>query len=204
MSLEGVFPSRAALGAYAARQEARKNEQLNRSATGCLFALRSCLYNLKRARASKLIGLIGTAGGLTILLAFPIGKSEPATPTIKVPRPYPYETPARVPTPPIAELSPAPSPAPFSYPESSPSLLAAQVRNSRITHARRPLTPKTVREAALKYNGVPNFCGFLAALPADVGVLDPKLGRTRELVKGGRVVPKNVAWLRKHMHGKRP
>jgi hypothetical protein len=64
--------------------------------------------------------------------------------------------------------------------------------------------PKTVREAALKYNGVPNFCGFLAALPADVGVLDPKLGRTRELVKGGHVVPKNVAWLRKHMHGKRP
>jgi hypothetical protein len=189
MSLEGVFPSRAALGAYAARQEARKNEQLNRSATGCLFALRSCLYNLKRARASKLIGLIGTAGGLTILLAFPIGKSEPATPTIKVPGPYPYETPARVSTPPIAELSAAPSPAPFPYPESSPSLSAAQVRNSRMAHARRPLTPKTVREAAL---------------PADVGVLDPKLGRTRELVKGGRVVPKNVAWLRKHMHGKRP
>ncbi len=47
--------------------------------------MRSCLYNLKRAHASKLIGLIGTAGGLTILLAFPIGKSEPATPTIKVP-----------------------------------------------------------------------------------------------------------------------
>ena len=67
-----------------------------------------------------------------------------------------------------------------------------------MTHARRPLTPKTVREAAFKYNRVPNFCGFLAALPADVGVLDPKLGKTRELVKGGRVVPKNVAWLRKH------
>ena len=47
--------------------------------------MRSCLYNLKRAHASKLIGLIGTAGGLPILLAFPIGKSEPATPTIKVP-----------------------------------------------------------------------------------------------------------------------
>ena len=73
-----------------------------------------------------------------------------------------------------------------------------------MAHARRPLTPKTVREAALKYNGVPNFCGFLAALPANVSVFDPKLGRTRELVKGGRVVPKNVAWLRKHKQGKRP
>jgi hypothetical protein len=188
----------------AARQEARKNEQLNPSATGCLFVLRSCLYNLKRTHASKPIGLIGTAGGLTILLAFSIGKSEPATPTIKIPGPYPYETPARVPTPPIAELSPAPSPAPFPYPESSPSLSAAHARNSRMAHARRPLTPKTVREAAFKYNGVPNFCEFLVALPADVGVLDPKLGRTREFVKGGRVVPKNVAWLRKHNQGKRP
>jgi len=73
-----------------------------------------------------------------------------------------------------------------------------------MAHALRPLTAKTVREAAFKYNGVPNFCGFLAALPADVGVFDPKLGRTRKLVKGGRVVSKNVAWLRKHKQGKRP
>lgn len=162
--------------------------------------MRSCLYNLKRAHASKLIGLIGTAGGLTILLAFPIGKSEPATPTIKVPGPYPYETPARVPTPPIAELSPAPSPAPFPYPESSPSLSAAQARNSRMAHARRPLTPKAVREAAFKYNGVPDFCEFLAALPANVSVFDPTLGRTRTLVQGGHVLRKNVTWLSKRQN----
>jgi hypothetical protein len=59
-----------------------------------------------------------------------------------------------------------------------------------------------VRKAAFKYNGVANFCGFLTALPADVGVVDPKLGRTRALVTEGRVIPKNVAWLRKI--GKRP
>ena len=159
---------------------------------------------MKRTHASKLIGLIGTAGGLTILLAFPIEKSEPATPSIKIPGPYPYETPVRVPTPPIAESSPAPSPAPFPYSESSRSLSPPEARNSRMAHAGRPLTPKTVREAAFKYNGVPNFCRFLAALPADVGVLDPKLGRTRELVKGGRVIPKNVAWLRKRKQARRP
>ena len=53
-----------------------------------------------------------------------------------------------------------------------------------------------MRQAAFKYNGVANFCGFLAALPANVSVFDPKLGTTRELVKGGHVVRKNVAWLR--------
>ena len=62
---------------------------------------------------------------------------------------------------------------------------------------RRPLTPKAVREAAFRYNGVANFCGFLAALPANVSVFDPKLGRSRALVQGGHVVRKNVAWLRK-------
>ena len=62
----------------------------------------------------------------------------------------------------------------------------------------RPLTPKAVREAAFKYNGVANFCGFLAALPADVSVFDPKLGRARTLVKGGQVIRQNAAWLRKH------
>ena len=105
--------------------------------------MRSCLYNLKRAHASKLIGLIGTAGGLTILLAFPIGKSEPATPTIKVPGSYPYETPARVPTPPIAELSPAPSPAPFPYPEYRPRsrLLRLAIHERHMPAARSPLKP---------------------------------------------------------------
>jgi hypothetical protein len=57
---------------------------------------------------------------------------------------------------------------------------------------------KTVREAAFKYNGVPNFFRFLAALPANVSVLDPKLGTTRVVVKAGRAMPKNVAWLREH------
>jgi hypothetical protein len=55
-----------------------------------------------------------------------------------------------------------------------------------------------VRQAAFKYDGVPDFCRFLAALPADVSVFDPKLGITRPLVKGGRVIRKNAAWLRKH------
>jgi hypothetical protein len=54
-----------------------------------------------------------------------------------------------------------------------------------------------VRKAAFKYNGVASFCGFLAALPADVSVFDPKLGRPRALVKGGHVIRKNVAWLHK-------
>ena len=154
---------------------------------------------MKRTHAPTLIGIIGTAGGVMILLAFPVGKVEPAIPTVKVPGAYPYEETVRIPTPPpVAESSPAPSPAPFPYPESSPSLTAAQDRDSRIANARRPLTAKAVREAAFKYNGVPDFCGFLAALPADVSVFDPKLGRTRPLVKAGRVIRKNVAWLRKH------
>jgi hypothetical protein len=55
-----------------------------------------------------------------------------------------------------------------------------------------------VREAAFKYNGVPEFCEFLATLPANVSVFDPQLGRTRTLVKGDQVVRKNVAWFRKN------
>jgi len=141
---------------------------------------------------------MGIAGGLTILLGFPTEIIHSATPTIKVPGPYPYETPMQVPAPPaVSDSSPLPSPAPFPYPESSPLLSAAQNRDSRIADARRPLTPKAVREAAFKYNGVPDFFEFLAALPADVSVFDPKLGRPRTLVKEGRVIPKNVGWLRK-------
>ena len=143
---------------------------------------------------------MGIAGGLVILLAFPIGKVEPAIPTIKVPGPYPYETPVRVPAPTISESSILPTPAPFPYLESSPSLplSASHDRDSRTANTRPPLTAKAVREAAFKYNGVPEFCGFLAALPADVSVFDPELGRTRSLVKGDQVVCKNVAWFRKH------
>jgi hypothetical protein len=149
---------------------------------------------MKRTHAPTLIGIIGITGGVMIL-GFPIGKVEPATPTIKAPGPYPYETPVQIPAPtPVPESSPLPSPAPFPYPNSLPP---AAVRDSRTENGRRPLTAKAVREAAFKYNGVANFFGFLAALPADVSVFDPKLGTTRELVRAGRVIRKNVAWFRK-------
>jgi hypothetical protein len=153
---------------------------------------------MKRHRPTKLTGIIGIAGGLAILLTFPTEVIHSATPTIKLPGPYPYETPVQVPAPPpVSDSSPLPSPAPFPYPESLPSLSATENRDSRTANARRPLTAKAVREAAFKYNGVANFCGFLAALPADVSVFDPKLGKTRTLVKGGHVMRKNVAWLHK-------
>jgi hypothetical protein len=148
-----------------------------------------------RGHITRPIGII--TGAVITLLTFPIQRVEPAIPTVKVPGPYPYEETVRVPAPPTAEARVLPTPAPFPYDESSPSLSASEDRDSRTVSARRPLTAKNVREAAFKYNGVSDFCGFLAALPADVSVFDPKLGRTRVLVKGGRVIPKNVAWLRK-------
>src|SRR6266542_5317168 len=77
------------------------------------------------------------------------------------------------------------------------SLSASQDRDSRTAITRRPLTAKAVREAAFKYNGVPDFCEFLAALPANVSVFDPKLGRSRTLVQGGHVLRTNVTWLSK-------
>jgi len=132
-----------------------------------------------------------------ILFGFPIAEVEPAVPTIKVPGAYPYETPVQIPAPDMAESRVVPTPAPFPYADSSLSPVADQDRDTRTPSARRPLTAKTVREAAFKYNGVSDFCGFLAALPADVSVFDPKLGRTRALVRGDRVVRKNVAWFRK-------
>jgi hypothetical protein len=153
---------------------------------------------MKRTHAPTLIGIIGIAGGLMIMFAFPVGKLESAIPTVKVPGAYPYEETVRVPVPPpVWDSSPLPSPAPFPYRESSPSLSASQDHDSRTANTRWPLTAKAVREAAFKYNGVPNFCGFLAALPANVSVFDPKLGKTRTLVQGGRVLRKNVTWLRK-------
>jgi hypothetical protein len=110
---------------------------------------------MRRTQAPALIGSVGIAGGVMILVGFPIGKVEPATPSIKVPGPYPYETPVQVPAPPpVPESSPFPSPAPFPYRD---SLAPAPVRDSRIENARRPLTAKAVREAAFKYNGVANF-----------------------------------------------
>src|SRR5256885_10071524 len=51
------------------------------------------------------------------------------------------------------------SPVPFPYAESSLSPSVAQDRDSRTANNRRPLTAKAVREAAFKYNGVPEFCG---------------------------------------------
>jgi hypothetical protein len=152
---------------------------------------------MKRTHSPTLTGIIGIAG-LTILIAFPAERIHSAIPTIKVPGPYPYETPVQVPAPPlVSDSSPLPSPAPFPYRESSPSLSASQDRDSRTANTRRPLTAKAVREAAFKYNGVPDFCEFLAALPANVSVFDPKLGRTRTLVQGGHVLRKNVTWLSK-------
>jgi hypothetical protein len=157
------------------------------------------LSEVKRTRARKFTGILEIAIGLTILLGFRAERSHSATPTIKLPGPYPYETPVQVAAPPpVSDSSPLPSPAPFPYPESAPSLSGGQEHDSRTTDAHRPLTAKAVRKAAFKYNGVPNFCGFLAALPADVSVFDPKLGKPRALVKGGRVIRKNVTWLRKH------
>ena len=150
-----------------------------------------------RFSAATLIGIIGIAGVLTILPTSKIEKNASLIPAIRAPRPYSDETSMRIPPPLIAESSPLPSPAPFSYLESSPSLSTAQARHPRIANAHRALTAKTVRKAVFKYNRVAKFCGFLAALPADVRVFDPKLGRTRALVKGNRTIPKNVAWLRK-------
>ncbi len=144
---------------------------------------------------------MGIAVGLMIQLAFPVEKVEPATPSIKVPGAYPYEETVQIPARTFAESSVMPTPAPFLYRESSPSFLTSQDRDSRTGNTRRSLTPKAVREAAFKYNGVPDFCEFLAALPADVSVFDPKLGKTRTLVKGNRVQRKNVSWLRKRSQG---
>jgi hypothetical protein len=152
---------------------------------------------MKKTHSSTFIGITGIAGGLMILFAFPVRKVEPAIPTIKVPGPYPYETSVRVPAPAISESAVLPTPAPFPYAESSPSLPTAPGRDSRTANARRPVTAKAVREAAFKYNGVPDFCEFLAALPANVSVFDPNVGRTRTLVQGGHVMHKNAAWLGK-------
>ena len=153
---------------------------------------------MKTRLATALSGIIRIAGGLAMLVAFSAPGVHPGVPTIRTPGPYPYETPGQVPAPPpVLDSSPLPLPAPFPYPESSPSSSAAQDHDSRTPGARRPLTAKAVREAAFRYNGVANFCGFLAALPANVSVFDPKLGRSRALVQGGQVLRKNVTWLRK-------
>jgi hypothetical protein len=139
---------------------------------------------MKRCFATALGGIIRIAGGFAILVAFPAEELHSGIPTIKTPGPYPYETPGQIPAPPpVLDSSPLPSPAPFPYPESSPSPSAAQDHDSRTAEAGRPLSAKAVREAAFKYNGVANFCGFLAALPANVSVYDPKLGKETKFVE---------------------
>jgi hypothetical protein len=153
---------------------------------------------MKIPHATRRIGIVTITAGLALLLALP-AEIHSATPTIKLPGPYPYETPVQVAAPPpVSDSSPPPTPAPYPYAETSPPVPAVQGHESRAAAFHRPLTAKAVREAAFKFNGVSNFCGFLASLPADVSVFDPKLGTTRTLVKGGRVVRRNVAWLRKH------
>jgi hypothetical protein len=155
--------------------------------------------DMRRGVVAVLSELIRITAGLAILAAFPAEEVHSGIATIKTPGPYPYETPGQVPAPPpVLDSSPLPSPAPFPYPESSPSPSATQDVDSRIEASRHPLTAKAVREAAFRYNGVANFCGFLAALPANVSVYDPKLGKPRALVESGHVIRKNVVWLRKH------
>jgi hypothetical protein len=155
--------------------------------------------DVKRVFALARRKLIRISMGLAILVAFPAQIVHSGITTIRTPGPYPYETPGKVAAPPpVLDSSPLPSPAPFPYPESPPSLPATEDHDSGTAVHRRPLTPKAVREAAFKYNGVSNFCGFLAALPANVSVYDPKLGRPRALVESGHVIRKNVLWLHKH------
>jgi len=145
--------------------------------------------------------MIGIAAGVMLAFVFTIGNLESATPSVKVPGAYPYEDAARIPAPAtISESSVLPTPAPFPYSESAPSQLVTQNRDSRTQNRRRPVTAKAVREAAFKYNGVPNFCEFLAALPAKVSVFDPKLGKIRTVAEGSHVVRKNVTWLRQRQH----
>jgi len=160
---------------------------------------RVATIQMKRAVAPGPSELIRISVGLVILVAFPAQIVHSGITTIKTPGPYPYETPGQVPAPPppVLDSSPVPSPAPFPYNESS-SPPATQDHDSRTPARRHPLTAKAVREAAFRYNGVSNFCAFLAALPANVSVYDPKLGRSRALVESGHVNRKNVVWLRKH------
>ena len=51
---------------------------------------------MKEYRATKLIGILGVTGGLAILLGFSAERSHSTTPTVKVPGPYPYETPVQL------------------------------------------------------------------------------------------------------------
>jgi hypothetical protein len=146
---------------------------------------------------ARLSGFVRVVSGV-ILTALSTHTVNSGIRTIKTPGPYPYETPVQLPAPPpVVDSSPLPSPAPFPYSEPSPPPATAS-HEARAAASRHPLTAKSVREAAFKYNGVSHFCGFLAALPANVSVYDRKLGRSRALVQAGQVVRKNVVWLHRH------
>jgi hypothetical protein len=96
---------------------------------------------MKRTHAPTLIGIVGITAGGTILFGFPVGKVEPAMPTIKVPGAYPYEETVQLPAAtPVPESSPLPSSAPFPYPDSR---APASVRDSQTANARRPLTAES-------------------------------------------------------------
>src|SRR5207244_11928683 len=92
---------------------------------------------MKRTHSPTLIGITGIAGGLMILFAFPVGKVEPAIPTIKIPGPDPYETPVRVPAPAISESSVVPTPSAYPYAESASSFAADHERDSPPSLVRR-------------------------------------------------------------------
>src|SRR5436305_13401825 len=102
---------------------------------------------MKSDGATNLIGIMGIAGGLATLIAIATEIIYSATPTIKVPGPYPYETPMQVPTPPlVSDSSHVPTPAPFLYYEPLPSLSAAYDRAPRTPNALHPLPAIAVRK----------------------------------------------------------
>ena len=116
------------------------------------------------------------------MLGFSAERSHSTTPTVKVPGPIRMKHLCKSGAAARFGLIPFAVACSFSvFRIVALTLLAAQDRDSRTANARRPLTAKAVRQAAFKYNGVANFCGFLAALPANVSVFDPKLGTTRVL-----------------------
>jgi len=111
---------------------------------------------MKRTHPPTLIGI----AGLMILLVFHAERIHLAIPTIKVPGPYPYETLVQIPAPTTSESSVLPTPAPFPYPESSSAVSSAPGHASQMPSARRLLTAKAVREAALNTTECRTFVNF--------------------------------------------
>lgn len=63
--------------------------------------------------------------------------------------------------------------------------------------SRSHFTAKSVRLTAFRYNGVSKFCRFLASLPANVAVFEPKKRTPVPLVKSGHVVKENLVKVRR-------